>query len=222
MNPQDIHVYYTRNTNRLAKACFDSYYNLLPLAEQVRIMNYKRHEDRQAALLGKALLIAGMKQLDLIADWAQLKRNDYGKPYLDHSASGIEFNISHSENYVVAAISNVPIGIDIEAIRPLDIADFENCFSSGEWRRIIDGKAPLLQFFTYWSIKEAVIKAAGKGLSIPLSEVCIGESKVYIDVVQYAFKELKLDPEYSLVLASPVLPQTDILPRDCSRLFDWD
>src|SRR5919202_1824929 len=64
------------------------------------------------------------------------------------------------------------IGIDIEHVRPLEdaAAIAEQFFSPGEREllRQAPRRAALERFFTYWVRKEAVIKATGDGLSLPL------------------------------------------------------
>lgn len=223
MNPQVIQIFYTEHIYSLQQDCFDFYRNRLPVPEQVKIGKYKRPEDRESALLGKALLMEGMQDLGIAADWSQLKRNAYGKPYLDPDGNGTSFNISHSGHYVVAAVSSASaIGIDIEAIQPLNTADFENCFSAEEWQRIKQSKDMLQQFFACWSIKEAVIKAVGKGLSIPLSDVIIGDEYAAVYGDHYYFKKITLHEQYSLVIAAPHPFPADIVLEDYTRRFAWD
>lgn len=104
-----------------------------------------------------------------------LKTTDFGKPFLDPAVHGhdLRFNLSHSENVGLIAISQGhEIGVDVEQIRPqistadlarryfsvLEVADLEKLPASEQPNR----------FFDYWSAKEAYIKARGRGLNIPL------------------------------------------------------
>jgi 4'-phosphopantetheinyl transferase len=223
MNPQVIQVFYTEHIKSLQQDCFDFYRNRLPASEQIKIGKYKRREDRESALLGKALLMEGMRELGIEADWTQLKRNAYGKPYLDLTGSNATFNISHSGHYVVTAISHeAAVGIDIEAIQPLNTTDFETCFSASEWQTITESENMLQQFFTFWSIKEAVIKAIGKGLSIPLSDVIIGDGSALVYGDRYFFKKITIHEHYSLVVAAPRPFYTDIILQDYTHRFNWD
>lgn len=85
------------------------------------------------------------------------------KPGID----GIQFNVSHSENLVVIALSTSPIGIDTEFIKE----DFsygimlKDCFSLAEQMLINKPKGSLINFYTLWTRKEALLKASGEGLS---------------------------------------------------------
>ena len=92
-----------------------------------------------------------------------------GKPYLK---DGPLFNLSHSGRLAALVVGgDCELGIDIEAFRPVehDIADrfFSpievmslNAIPPDQW---VDG------FFRCWTRKEAVIKALGPGLSVPLN-----------------------------------------------------
>ncbi len=218
---QDIQVYYVDLSRPLTKACSDLYMNLLPAEEQLRISNYKREEDRLSALAAKALLMLCIKQMGISADWRRLKRNAYGKPYLEGSEGLVNFNISHSGSYAVVAISTkVAVGVDIESIRPIQVDDFENCFTLEEWQTIRKSNNSLTQFFTYWSIKEAAIKAAGKGLSIPLTDVHITEGLARIGAEQYVYREIALHEAYSLAVAAPAWLPHPIVPVDKTAQFD--
>lgn len=214
-----IEVLYTENIRALKTDCFDFYAKQLPEEEQARINRYKRPEDRQAALLGKALLISTFA--DTGTDWLQLKRNDYGKPYFDETGNEAHFNISHSGDYVVAAVNRYGVvGVDIEKIRPLDLSGFKQFFSEEEWQNIHGHKNALQQFFTYWSIKEAVVKAVGKGLSLPLSDVRISGDSVRIDGQAYYFREILLHDDYRFMVAAPDSSYNIVL-SDCTHHFEW-
>ncbi len=98
--------------------------------------------------------------------------NAFGKPRLaDHPST--HFSLSHSGDLAVLAVSDQrEIGIDIERVRPLEHLDLaRRYFHPGEVAAIEAVTAPdaqLLAFFRVWTLKEAVVKAIGKGLSIPL------------------------------------------------------
>jgi 4'-phosphopantetheinyl transferase len=103
--------------------------------------------------------------------------SDKGKPALGgiHATSPLRFNLSHSEDVVLLAITlGREIGVDVEYMRP----DFEfestahRFFSAAECESF--DTIPLAQkrlaFFNCWTRKEAFIKAKGDGLSLPLNQ----------------------------------------------------
>lgn len=101
----------------------------------------------------------------------EIVENEYGKPAIAGQPD-FHFNLSHSGEWVVCAIDNCPLGVDLQEIcirTDLDIADrFFSCVEATDLRK----KLPVSQrdyFFTLWALKESFVKAEGKGLSIALN-----------------------------------------------------
>jgi 4'-phosphopantetheinyl transferase len=98
--------------------------------------------------------------------------NAYGKPILDPDVE-LSFSTSHSDSMALIAIARrALIGIDIEKLRP-EAADFgvaARFFTPNEAAALARLDAPdcVSGFFNAWTRKEAVLKALGRGLSIPL------------------------------------------------------
>ena len=96
-------------------------------------------------------------------------QNEFGKPRLaDHPS--VHFSLSHSGDQAVLAVSEQrEIGIDIERVRPIDHLDLaRRYFHPNEVAAIEGAGDQLLAFFRIWTLKEAIVKAIGKGLSIEL------------------------------------------------------
>jgi 4'-phosphopantetheinyl transferase len=100
---------------------------------------------------------------------------NHGKPMLApaHSASGLQFNLSHSDSLAIYAFARGrPVGIDIEEIREIPDADelAARFFSTADVEAYSAIPAPRrnLAFLACWTRKEAFIKALGEGLSHPL------------------------------------------------------
>lgn len=98
----------------------------------------------------------------------------HGKPRLGSSVEAVEFNMAHSHDVGLVAVSrDSPIGVDVERIReiPDAMALAESNFTKRE--RSILRAAPGSQrsqlFLRYWTRKEAIIKASGEGLSRELT-----------------------------------------------------
>ena len=93
-----------------------------------------------------------------------------GKPYL---ATGPRFNISHSGNLAVLAVTpSVEIGVDVEEVRPMSEDLGGVAFTAREMTAMnaLAGKASLEYRYRLWTCKEAVVKARGTGLLVsPLS-----------------------------------------------------
>ena len=80
-----------------------------------------------------------------------------------------DFNISHSGDYAVLALSDGRVGIDVEKIRPVDFKIAEACFHGKELESFnFDPDKRPENFYRLWTLKESFIKAVGQGLSYPL------------------------------------------------------
>ena len=87
------------------------------------------------------------------------------KPYFEHS--NLQFSLSHSEGLAVVALSDIPVGVDIEL---LDIERdtsrlIDRFFNEEEKALLKESSDPSLSFYTIWTKKEALLKISGKGLS---------------------------------------------------------
>lgn len=104
----------------------------------------------------------------------------HGKPQLAHPppTGPLEFSISHSGSRVVVALAHeTPVGVDVERVRPeLPVDELApDVLTPLEGRTIRDlaGEERTLGFFVYWTRKEAVLKATGRGLGLPLRSFAV-------------------------------------------------
>ncbi|SHJ86932.1 4'-phosphopantetheinyl transferase [Clostridium cavendishii DSM 21758] len=130
--------------------------------------------------------------------------NKFGKSFLKNPPN-FYFNISHSENWVVCAISNKEVGIDIEKIKPIDLDIAKRFFSKIEYEDLMSKQLEkqISYFYDLWTLKESYIKYKGKGLSIPLNSFSlnVNENDIFItseDQIRPNFKQFKIDKEYKL------------------------
>nr|WP_245248089.1 4'-phosphopantetheinyl transferase superfamily protein [Methanobacterium petrolearium] len=96
----------------------------------------------------------------------------YGKPFLKNY-SDVFFNLSHSEEYVACAVSNSPVGVDIEHIHDIDLNIAKYYFYGSEYKHIIHNKDKKKAFFELWVLKESYMKMTGLGFRLPLDEFSI-------------------------------------------------
>jgi len=117
------------------------------------------------------------RYLGAAADTLTFAYTDRGKPYLyiDNQASFLHFNLSHAGHWVIYGISDCPLGIDIEQIRPLKYLAglIKRCLTPREQAHVsaLDPMAAEYQFLRYWTSKEAYLKAIGEGLAYPMDAI---------------------------------------------------
>ncbi len=195
-----IHVAYIFFKKRWSSFDWQIKIRQIPETLQAQVCQYHRWQDRQACLLGKLLIRNALIHLGKGSDTLHnLKYTKYGRPYINWE---IDFNISHSGRYIVCASADCcRVGIDIEKVKPLSLSDFRNEFSLKEHGIIEKANDPMMSFYEHWTAKEAVIKADGRGMQIPLKDVNIGSNRAYLYDKVYYLKRIKLGNAYCCCVA---------------------
>ena len=97
---------------------------------------------------------------------------DKGKPYFENIP--LFFNISHSGEYVLCAVSSREVGADIQKIQPANVMKLaRRFFSEPEYRALECCGSDREQqglFFGLWSRKEAYGKLTGDGIAVVLGQ----------------------------------------------------
>jgi 4'-phosphopantetheinyl transferase len=203
--------------------CEGALRDLLSTEEQVRADRFRRVVDRHnfiAAHAGLRLLLAAA--LGRRAEDVHLTQNDTGKPMLVDRA--LEFNLSHTGDIVLIALaSGLSVGVDVEKPRALPDrnAIARRFLHPGEVAdlALLTGRAAELAFFRCWTRKEAVAKALGLGLSLPLDQYRVScrpdeparllhLSGIGPAVAEWSLIDLVPSPDYVGALAAPVRPIT--------------
>jgi 4'-phosphopantetheinyl transferase len=101
--------------------------------------------------------------------------NEHDKPAVEPGCNPdrLEFNLSHSAGLALVAINFIqPVGVDVERVRPLNdhLKLAERHFSPAEISTLksMGTEVSSHAFIQLWAGKEALIKARGNGLSLPL------------------------------------------------------
>ena len=145
-------------------------------AERSRAARFHFERDRRRFVVARARLreLLG-ERLGVHPAAVALACGRRGKPVLAErfAGTGWSFNLSHCDELAVYALARCgEVGIDVEAIRPLDEADdIAARFFSRREHKCYHAAAPEdrpLEFFRCWTRKEALAKALGEGLGAPL------------------------------------------------------
>jgi 4'-phosphopantetheinyl transferase len=101
------------------------------------------------------------------------RANLFGKPEMVDEAQTrpFFFNLSHSRDIALLALSmDTDVGVDIEHVQPIEREVAESHFSSVELSALasLKGEAWIYGFYHCWTRKEAILKAEGIGLNLPL------------------------------------------------------
>lgn len=149
---------------------------LLPLVSAQRREQALRYKHT----FGQYCCLQSYKMLcELLAEWSRVHQlpinqqpiflyNDYGAPYIE---GGPHFSISHCKRGIAVAVSENPIGIDIEAIRSFKPELMRKTMNEDEQLRITSSAIPEVEFIRFWTQKEALLKLQGTGIIADLHNV---------------------------------------------------
>lgn len=168
----------------LAEAYIAKIAEIMPYLDKLKIQCRKDVKDALRSICGETMIrmIVARKQGILPAE-ISFSRTYYGKPYIRDS--NIQFNVSHSGEYVVCGISTKPIGVDIEEMKDQDIACIaKRFFSNSELQYLYEEGETLLieRFYELWVLRESYLKWLGIGLSKPLNSFSISIADENISV----------------------------------------
>ena len=224
-----VHIWLLDPTTIADTTLLDTYHQLLTQDEQERWIRYRFDKDKHQHLVTRALL---RHTLSLYvpqvapADW-RFANNPYGKPAITNSLElPLQFNLSHTLNRVALAVTlGREIGVDVEKIKTVDQVRglAERCFTKEENHYIFSGdfrghqrsdmQGVLWRFFKLWTLKEAYIKACGRGLSISLQALSFFPETTPLrlsfredhvdDPERWSFRVWQPGPDHLLSLAVP-------------------
>lgn len=123
--------------------------------------------------IGAYDLLACMLRADCgILELPEIAKREDGKPFfLKHPE--IEFNVSHSNGCSLCALSNVPIGVDVELIKPRSEGLPKHVFNDCELEWFCSRGSRWEDFYSLWTLKEAKVKCTGIGLRIPARDITV-------------------------------------------------
>ena len=149
---------------------------LLSSNEHLRSQRFHDERGRRRFVVARGMLRVLLgNQLGVSPASITFGYTSHGKPFVVEPAVQVHFNVSHSQECALYAVScRYRLGVDIEYLhRDIDHnAVARRFFAAGEYSELQQLPASLRRhaFLACWTRKEAVIKALGDGLSLPLDQ----------------------------------------------------
>ena len=202
-----MHVYCSRFSSRFSSETVDRLATSVVFDPRFLLRRYRRWQDAQAHLIGRLLIARGLAAYG-VSPAPPLRYSDDQRPYVDLP---VDFSISHSGEYVVCVIADDRrVGVDIERIRPIVLADMQLSFSPAEWQAITTAPDPHQQLFDYWTRKEAVAKADGRGMPIA-DRIVLNGSQARVEETSWFVSAVTVATGYRAYLASskPIVSEVD-------------
>ena len=155
---------YLADCAKLTERELSAYLAALPPGRRAYAARFKKETDRATAVIGFLLVSRMLRDADpgfVPTDWAI---GEHGKPYLP--GSDLHFSLSHADGLCAAVLSNRPIGLDVELIRPLRQALIPRFCTPDEIERC---KADPDLAVKIWTQREARAKENGRGIGQKLT-----------------------------------------------------
>ncbi|HEX3645072.1 MAG TPA: 4'-phosphopantetheinyl transferase superfamily protein [Vicinamibacterales bacterium] len=184
MPTHDVHVWF-RATDALDAAAIAAAAAVLSDEERERYRRFHFARDARDyaaahALLRQTLSLGGDR---MPTEW-RFEKTHAGKPRLiGDRTDRASFSLSHTLGMVACAVtSGAEVGVDVECVdRDVDADGIAaRFFAPAEAAQLMDvkGEARRDRFFDFWTLKEALVKALGRGMAVSLNSlaftVCAG------------------------------------------------
>ncbi len=171
-------IYLVKVNSPIEENTFQYLLKYVQSEKQERILKQKIKQNADNMLIGEILAKAVIKRTFGI-DIAKQKfaYTEHRKPYLPDFPD-VYFNISHSGEYVACAVSNKPIGVDIQNIGEYNSDVAKRVCNEKELEQIENSSDQASEFTKLWTQKEAVLKMNGTGIASGDIKNCLDNHNV--------------------------------------------
>jgi 4'-phosphopantetheinyl transferase len=154
---------------------FDRYLELLSQLERDRQARFRFAEHRKLFLVSHVLVRTTLSRYaDVAPDQWQFSQGEFGRPEVSgpEEALRLRFNLSHTEGLAACVICrDIDCGVDVERMnRVKDLGGVARRVLTASERDDLsrrEGDSLGGRFTEYWTLKEAYMKARGKGFQLP-------------------------------------------------------
>ena len=173
-------VYINENTGE-----FDFEAALAEVSPQRReeALKFRYENGRRLSLAVYILLKKGLREEYGITENPVFGYSAEGKPFI-LDRPDIHFSFSHSGNVAVCAISDQPVGVDVEVPRKISSSLVNYTMNDSEQAQINTSPDPMMQFLYFWTRKEALLKLTGEGIRNDMKKVLATAEKYRLETVQ--------------------------------------
>ncbi len=139
----------------------------------------------------------------------------YGKPYLKNNQQNIGFNMSHSKDMLCIVVTkDAEVGVDVEfKDSSINVEELQNLVFSKqetEYINLLESHAQKREFFyNLWTLKEAMVKSIGLGLSYPINQINLIDEALNVKN-SGIIKTTEPIQEHKLSLISCMTPSTSL------------
>lgn len=177
-------VYIFDRLDQYTDEAYQAHLASLPTWRREKALQYKKLDDRKRSVLAFVLLQRALREEYGITEVPKFVYNEFGKPSLPNLP--IHFSLSHCKDAVACAVSDYNIGIDVESIVPYNPDVARRVCTAEELKMLEQSPNKDVSFIKLWTVKEAISKYEGMGLSLPFAEI---DTKRYTTDTQICCKK---------------------------------
>ncbi|MDE5948991.1 MAG: 4'-phosphopantetheinyl transferase superfamily protein [Prevotella sp.] len=141
-----------------------------------KVMLMRNERDRRLSVAAYLQLLNALETEYGITAPPHFDFHDGGKPFIA-GRRDICFSMSHCRCGVACAVSDRPVGIDIETIRPYRRELAERVMNTEEMDVITSSPHPEIEFIRLWTMKESFLKMTGEGIRSDLKLVPLSSAR---------------------------------------------
>lgn len=131
----------------------EAMFSLLPPGRRERLLRIRDEAQRREPLCAYFLLCLALWKRQRWRELPEIVCSEFGKPYFPEHPE-VHFNLSHTRGAVLVGVSDQPLGVDIERVRPVGRRMMERLAQTESERG----------FFETWVRWEARSKRSGRGI----------------------------------------------------------
>jgi 4'-phosphopantetheinyl transferase len=140
------------------------------LQRREKALRFRHEAGRRQSVAAYRLLQRALEEEYGITEPQELAFGEHGKPYLKEHPE-IHFSLSHCRMAVACAVSDRPVGIDIESIRSYRENLAAYVLNEVDLKEVKQAERPEVEFIKRWTQKEAFLKLTGQGISNAMKEL---------------------------------------------------
>ena len=146
-------------------------------------LRYRYESGQRLSLAVYLLLMEGLEKEYGIYEPPLFDYTPEGKPVLAQHPD-IHFSFSHSGTVALCALSDRPVGADVETTRKITPSLIHYTMNEGEEAIIHASENPTMQFLWFWTRKEALLKLTGEGIHNNMRMVLAEAEKYKMETIQ--------------------------------------
>lgn len=161
----------------------DSALAMVSVQRREQALKFRHERGKRLCLAAYLLLMDALRAEYGLSEPPVFDYSPEGKPFIA-ARPDIHFNLSHSGNVAICAVSDRPVGVDVEVPRRITPSLIAYTMNLEEQARISASPDPAMCFLAYWTQKEALLKLTADGIRNSMKEVLSQPDHYKIETVK--------------------------------------